>query len=294
MTYPFNLSRGAAEMMRAVVIGGAGFIGAYVVRALAERGCAVAVVARGDAPVRLPAGVRQLSFAEAAAAPFPDLVVHMAAMSEPDAQRAADAFEGKAGRLVAASSGDVYLAYGRFTGLEPGPPVPVPLSEEAPLRTRLFPYRASATSEADPLFHYEKILVERALLGRSRLNAAIVRLPKVYGPEKNADFATVHAYADRPDWRWTHGYVGNAAAAIALLGLHRSLPRPIYNVGEAYTPTVAERLRDLLPSPIPPSRDSRFDFRQDLWLDTSAIRADFGFVEPVSYAEGLRRTLPGG
>ena len=278
-------------MIRAVVIGGAGFIGFYVVRALAERGCAVAVVTREDKPAALPAGASHLAFAEVAAPPFPDLVVHMAAMNAEDARRAADAFEGKAGRLVAASSGDVYLAYGRFTGLEPGPPVPVPLTEESALRAALFPYRAAAASEADPLFRYDKIPVERALLDRPRLEAAIVRLPKVYGPEKNADLATLYAYADRPHWRWTHLYVENVAAAIALVGLHPSLPRRIYNVGEEVTPTVAERLRDLPPSPIRPGGDAGFDFRQDLWLDTGAIRADLGFVEPVPYAEGLRRTL---
>ena len=59
----------------------------------------------------------------------------------------------------------------------------------------LFPYRAAAASPADPLFDYDKIPVERTLLGRPGLDAAIVRLAKIYGPEKNADFATVHFFA---------------------------------------------------------------------------------------------------
>ncbi len=281
-------------MIRAVVIGGAGFIGGWVVRALAGRGCEVAVVTRGDAPAAMPAGARQVAFADAAGPPFPDLVVDLAAMTAADAERTAAAFAGRAGRLVAAGSGDVYLAYGRFTGLEPGPPVPVPLTEDSPLRTALFPYRAAAAGKADPRFDYEKILVERVLLGRPGLNAAIVRLPKVYGAGKNADFATVHGFADRPHWRWTHGYVENVAAAIASVGLHQTLPRRIYNAGEAVTPTVAERLIDLPPSPIRPGDPSGRDFRQDIWLDTRAIRTDLGFVEPVAYAEGLRTTLEAG
>src|SRR5437016_8283308 len=45
----------------------------------------------------------------------------MIAMGERDAQAAMEAFEGRAHRLVVLSSGDVYRAYGRFIGLEPGP-----------------------------------------------------------------------------------------------------------------------------------------------------------------------------
>ncbi len=48
-----------------------------------------------------------------------------------------EAFRGVARRVVAISSQDVYLAYGRLTGLEPGPAEPVPLTEHSPLRTRL-------------------------------------------------------------------------------------------------------------------------------------------------------------
>ena len=267
-------------MIRVLVIGGRGFVGAYVVRALRERGCQVAVSGRGDPLLPL-------------AAAEPGVVVHLGAMNAEDARNAAAAFAGRTGRLVAASSGDVYLAYGRFTGFEPGPPVAVPLTEEADLRTRLFPYRARAASEGDPLFSYEKILVERELLGRTGLEAAIIRLPKVYGPERNADFATVHAYADQPHWRWTHGYVENVASALALVALHPALPRRIYNVGEEATPSVAERLRRLPPSAIPPSADPAFDFRQDMVMDSSAIRTELGYREEVDYREGLRRTLAG-
>jgi hypothetical protein len=46
-------------------------------------------------------------------------------------------FKGMTYRVVAISSQDVYLAYGRLTGLEPGPAEPVPLTEHSPLRTRL-------------------------------------------------------------------------------------------------------------------------------------------------------------
>lgn len=81
---------------------------------------------------------------------------------------------------MAVSSGDVYRAYGRLRNTEPGPPEPMPLEEDAPLRETHFPHRQAAAGPADWTYHYEKILAERALL-ESRLPATVLRLPAVYG-----------------------------------------------------------------------------------------------------------------
>ncbi len=67
-----------------------------------------------------------------------EIIIHMIAMSEADARAAFEAFRGRAKRVVAISSGDVYRAYGRFVGLEPGPIERGLLSEESPLRKTLF------------------------------------------------------------------------------------------------------------------------------------------------------------
>ena len=288
--------------MKITVIGGTRFIGAYVVRQLHSYGHQVQIFHRGQHELGLPAGVGHVhspmaampvtQFSEELRRWSPDVVIHMIAMGEADARAAVEFFEGAARRIVVVSSGDVYLAYGRFTGLEPGPVVPCPLTEESPLRTVLYPYRKQANLETDLVWSYEKILVERAVR-ESSMESVILRLPKVYGREENADLKTVYAFRDHPQWRWTHGYVENVAAAIALAALHPAAAGGIYNVGEEVTPTIAERLAGLPESNVATPSDAAMNFEQDIAYDTSRIRRELGFREIVSYEEGLRRTLRG-
>lgn len=282
-------------------MGGTGFIGRQVVRQMAEAGHAVLVFHRGRTEAELPASVRHVRCQESVA-PFqsvpeealrfaPDVVVHTIAMTQKDARSAVQTFRHHAGRLVVLSSGDVYLAYGRFTQLEPGPVEPSPLREDSPLRTVLYPYREKAASAEDMLYHYEKILVEREVLGDAILPGTVLRLPKVYGPEGNADFATVYRYRHHPHWRWTHGYVENVAAAVVLAAVHPLGAGQVFNVGEETTPTVEERLAALPPSALPEEDFGSFDFRQDMVYDTRRIRRELGYREIVDDAEGMRRTI---
>jgi nucleoside-diphosphate-sugar epimerase len=214
----------------------------------------------------------------------------MIPVGEQDTQLAVDVFGGKAQRLVALSSGDVYRAYGRFIGLEGDAIEDNPLTGSSPLRSILYPYRKEARSPEDWLYSYEKILVERVVLANSKLTGVVLRLPKVYGPGGNDDFATVYPFRRWPDWRWTHGYVENVARAIVLTALHPSV-NGVYNVGEQYTPTVAERLTHLPPSSNLEPSSITANFDQNIVYDTTRIRVELGYSEPVSYEEGLRRTL---
>jgi len=51
----------------------------------------------------------------------PDVVILTITMGSVEASAAVGAFTGRTGRIVLLSSGDVYLAYARFSGIEPGP-----------------------------------------------------------------------------------------------------------------------------------------------------------------------------
>jgi nucleoside-diphosphate-sugar epimerase len=103
-------------------------------------------------------------------------VVDMIPLNEEDARGLVRAFEGISRRVVAISSQDVYRAYDRATRRDPGPPYPVPLAEDAPLRERLYPY------ERERLEGYEKILVERVVMETDDQPGTVLRLPAVYGP----------------------------------------------------------------------------------------------------------------
>jgi nucleoside-diphosphate-sugar epimerase len=283
--------------MRVLVIGGTRFIGPRVVRRLVDHGHDVAVFSRGQHSAPLPAGVQRFTSPLAAMPVYripddlranePDVVLHMIAMGERDAAAARDAFVDIARRIVVASSGDVYRAYGVFMGSETGEVEPMPLSESSALRSTLYPYRTAATP-ADALeYVYDKIVVERELAADPRLPATILRLPKVYGPEDNATLATVYGFRHHPNWRWTHGYVENVAAAIALAVVDERASGRIYNVGEEHTPTVAERLASLPPNPAVPLFKQEANFAQDIAYDTGAIRSELGYREAVAERDAM-------
>jgi nucleoside-diphosphate-sugar epimerase len=236
-------------------------------------------------------------------------------IGEADTRAAIDRFSGIAGRIVGISSGDVYRAYGRLIGTEPGPPEPVPLKEDAPLRETLFPYRPTAASSSEWAYHYDKILAERALLNGS-LPATVLRLPAVYGPgdpyrrlrpflkriedERPVILLESHQAA----WRWSHGYVEDVAAGIARAVLDDRAVGEVYNLGESVVPTMLERvqrlghLRGWAGTVLPVRRDQLphhlrppYEPVQDLIMETGKIRSELDFRESLTEVEGLRRTI---
>jgi nucleoside-diphosphate-sugar epimerase len=289
--------------MRVLVIGGTGFIGEHIVRQLASGGHEVAVFHRGQTAVALPKGVREI-LAPLSSMPIvefpkqlfdfaPEVVVHTMAMGESDAKAVVGAFAGKAERLAVLSSGDVYRAYGLLTGIETGPIEEGLLSESSPLRKVRFPYRKRAASPQSLEYWYDKILAEQAVLSSEEIRGIVLRIPKVYGPRGNADLATVYRYRHQPNWRWTHGFVENVAAAVVLAATRSILPSHVYNVGEAHTPTVAERLASMPPSALEPDLGSTMKFAQNIAYDTRRIRDELGYREIVPEEEALLRTLRG-
>ncbi|HEY7530913.1 MAG TPA: NAD-dependent epimerase/dehydratase family protein [Gemmatimonadota bacterium] len=312
--------------MRVLVIGGTGFIGPPVVRLLAGAGHEVAVFHRGEHEPPLPAGVRHvhspsaampvLSFPADLAADRPDVVLHMTPLGARDARAAVDAFAGRAGRVVALSSCDVYAAYGRLIRLEDGPPDHAPLAEDAPLRSRLFPYRAAASGPDDWTHDYEKILAERVFLEAPDLPATVLRLPAVYGPgdpqrrlhpwlRRMVDARPAILLAEEAArWRWSHGYVQNVAEAIARAVTGGASADRVYNVADDPAPELAAwvgrigeaagwrgRIATVPRAELPAHLQDPYDYRHPLVVDSSRIRRELGWSGGTSLADALRATV---
>jgi nucleoside-diphosphate-sugar epimerase len=310
-------------VLRILVIGGTRFSGPHVVRRLVEMGHQVALFHRGKTEADLPKGVKHIlgdrrtlsNFSDQLKNFAPQVVLDMIPATEQDARRVMGTFKSVAHRVVAISSQDVYLAYGRLIGTEPGPPEPFPLTEDSPLRRKLYPYRHQA-KPGDRLYDYEKILVERIFMGDPELPGTILRLPMVYGPRDHQHrlFQYLKRMDDnRPailleqgmaDWRWTRGYVENIAAAIALAVTDQNAAGSIYNLGEEETLCEADWVREIGAEAgwkgkvvtVPRSRLPRhmlpdINTDQQLVVDTSRIRRELGYREPVSLQEALRKTI---
>lgn len=309
--------------MRTLVLGGTGFIGSWVTRSLAQAGSEVAVFHRGNTTTSLPAGVREIlgdrRALEASRTELhgfkPDVVVDIAQYTEAAADAVVGLFRGHAGRLVVLSSADVYRQYDGLRRLSDAPPDPTPLTEDSPLRERLYPYRAEAEGPADFRHDYEKILVERSVLGSPDLPGTVLRLPRVYGPgDKQRRLSQYLSAIDTgaPEivmprgvaaWRWTRAYVEDVAAAVALAARDDRAAGRIYNVGEASTTPEAEWAAHIgalcgWPGAVrvaddtgEPSDWPDLDWRYHLDTSSERLREELGYREPVARDEGLLRTI---
>jgi nucleoside-diphosphate-sugar epimerase len=314
--------------MRILVIGGTNFIGPLVVRTMNEEEHKVTVFHRGQTRTDLPHGVQELlgdrrPLARSAVELqriAPEVVLDMIPATEQDAQEVMSMFNGVARRVVAISSQDVYRAFGRVNNKEAGPVESMPIIEESALRENLYPYRNETPREQDDPKRwqddYDKILVERVVMGDTSLRGTILRLPMVYGPGdyqhrlfsylKHMDDKRPAILMDEAEahWRWTHGYVENVANAIALAVSDESAAGRIYNVGEPFTFTMAEwvgkvgqvagwqgRVVSASHGRLPEPLRWGINAEQDIVVDTSRIRRELGYEERVDLEEALRRTV---
>jgi nucleoside-diphosphate-sugar epimerase len=313
--------------MRVLVIGGTGFIGPHIVRELIRLSHDVTVFHRGrthaDAAAREIIGDRQRlsDSARELRALEPDVVIDVVLSSGRQARELMTVFRGAAARVVALSSMDVYRACGVTHRLEEGPLEPLPLTESSPLRTKLQTYPPAQVQMLRQVFgwldeEYDKIPVEREILGDGELPGTILRLPMVYGPgdplhrfhpivKRIADGRrNILFSADLAQWRATKGYVENVGAAIALAAVSPRAAGQTFNVGESDTLAErewAERIAramewtghfSALPDDrVPPHLRAPGNAAQHWVADTTRIREELGFREALSREEAIRRTV---
>jgi len=315
--------------MRILVIGGTGFIGPFVVRDLVEQGHAVAVFHRGNAKPVLPHSVRRivgdrndLATHQAEFEQFaPDVVLDFLLSDDRQAQALMARVRGLTKRVVAVSSQDVYRAYEVLLKKTPGPLQEMPITEDSELRTLLHPYDREHLRRSQAAFSwvtedYDKIPVERVILGDSAIPGTMLRLPMVYGPSdplhrffatlKRMDDgrATILIQEDFTRFIPPRGYVEDVAAAIALAAVSDRAAGKIYNIATEQNFSELEWARkigdavgwkgSILPVPadkIPAHLRMPVNAEQNWIVSSKRIREELGFVEPVSLETGIQRTI---
>ena len=307
---------------RAVVTGGAGFVGSSVVEALAGRGTSVLVVddlSTGAASNldRLAGTVELLKHDIRDAGPLraaftafrPDLVFHLAArtdvrasMSDPQDDASVNVL-GSINVFGAAAAVGVQRVVNTSTGgaiYAPGSPIPTP-----------------ETAQVAPLSAYglsKRVVEEYAEWFRCSfgLDVVTLRYGNVYGPRQDptGDAGVIAIFCERlltgrPPIVFGDGtqtrdfvYVGDVAAANLAAADTPDLPHRVYNVGTGIEVSIRELLRATataagadpdavvaVPAPRRPGEVHRS------CLDVRRSVAELGLDRPVPLVEGLRRTI---
>jgi nucleoside-diphosphate-sugar epimerase len=314
--------------MRILLIGGNGFIGPAVVPRLQQLGHEITLFHRGAEQNFYPElkhiqGDRQElpNYAEAFRELAPDVVVDFILSSGRQARELMDTFKGIARRVVALSSMDVYRACAILQGLEKGPLQAIPLAEDADLRTTRQTYPPQMIQVLRGTFawvdtEYDKIPVEQTILSDKELPGTILRLPFVYGPGdrlhrlfhivKRVDDGRKVILMDEAaaQWRGPWGYVENVGAAIVAAITSEQAAGRVYNVAEPHgwnelewTRKIAEAAGwrgeiTVAPSAVAPAHLKKNGNLQQHWLpDTTRIRRELGYREPVEIEQALKTTI---
>lgn len=285
-------------------------------RLLVEAGHELTLFHRGDTETHLP-DVRHVhgdfgafgEFVGELRALSPDVVLDMVPSYGKSGQGIRH-FRGVAARGVAITSADVYRAFARLWRSEPGPPDPLPLTEESPLRSRPGPDRVDT-----PGIVYDNVETERELAADSELPVTILRLPATHGPgdphhrlfrylkRMQDERPAIILDASLAGWRWVRGYVEDVAHAIALAVGDGKAAGRTYNVAHPEAHSEVEWIRRIADVvgwqgqivPMPSERLSEnlrwdFDASQDFLVASDRIRDELGFAELFTEEEGLRRT----
>jgi UDP-glucose 4-epimerase len=251
--------------MRILVTGGSGFLGAHLVRAVADRGAQVTAADLTDPPVPVRAlwagrqvgygrlDVRDAGAVEAFVADArPSVVIHAAAITDPADERALTAVNVGGTAAVLTSAAEV----GARTVLVSSASVYQPVTgQDDPVLDEASPVRV------DPAGYPASKLAAEALTDAARAagqDVAVARVAACFGPLERstgarrtmsilhtAVSAALAGRAVRADPGQEHtaldpAWVGDIADAVAVIALTQHLPYRLFNVGVGQAVTLGE------------------------------------------------------
>jgi UDP-glucose 4-epimerase len=296
---------------RAVVTGGAGFIGSHMVELLMGKGFDVRVidnlsggreanVAPWKNDPRFTLAIKDIRDLKAGDSAFEgaDYVFHFAGIGDivPSIERPAEYMsvnvQGTVAVLEAARAAKVkklvYAASSSCYGL-----ADVPTREDHPIRPE-YPYALSKYQGEMAAFHWHRVYglpvnairIFNAYGTRSRTSGAYGAVFGVFLKQKLAGkpFTVVGDGTQRRDFLF-----GSDVAEAFLLAAETEKTGEIWNLG-AGDPQSVNRLIELLQGPVVhiPKRPGE---PECTWADISKLQRDLGWKQKVSFEEGVRRIL---
>lgn len=300
--------------MKALVIGGTGPTGPYVIDGLLKRGYEVTIFHRGTHEVDLPPEVEHIHgdphFQETIEASLGGRSFDLVIAAYGRLRHVAQAMRRRTPRIIALGGYGVYRGY-----MDPAhnPPVgiPVPASESAPLYT-------------DPdqcRFTYLMVASEEALMQGHRegyYNATLFRVPLVYGPRQPIpmEWCIMRRILDGRKWvvlpdggltLTTRAYADNMSHAMLLaVDQPEQSSGQIYNIGDERILSLKEWILlithilrhewELVEMPHAVARPARHYLSyggasNHIYMDLTKIKEELGYREVVPAEEGLRRTV---
>jgi UDP-glucose 4-epimerase len=298
-------------MARAVVTGGAGFVGSHVADAFLARGYAVVVVddlSKGRRE-NVPEGAElaEIDIRDAASLADPlagaDVVCHLAAQASVTVSVERPDFDcevnvrGTLNVCELARNAGAAVIFASTGGALYGDDVPMPTGENVPPRP-LSPYGASKQAGEAYVQTWARLF---------DVPNVVLRLGNVYGPRQNAhgEAGVVAIFSERllagepptlrGDGRPTRDYVHVGDVARAFVLAAESRKAGVYNVGtgvQTSTATVLRFLQDAAGTRIEPGHEPLMEGEIEASaLDASRIANELGWRPSIAVEEGLRETF---
>jgi len=295
--------------MRALVVGGTGPTGPFIVNGLRKRGYQVAIFHRGTHEIpEIPADVEHIHgdphFRETIDDALADRTFDLVVATYGRIRHVAEALVGRTGRFVAVGGFATYRGFMRPRDLTPvGLPVPIP--EDFPL----------VASEDEQRFSWLMVRTEEAVMA-AHPDAAMFRYPYVYGPYQLVprEWSIIRRLLDGrrqivlPDAGLslsTHGYAENLAEGVLLaIDQPEASAGQIYNCGDERQLSLAQIVeviagtldREVEVVNVPhqlafPARPIVLGGYHHKLVDLTKIKHQLGYRDVVPVEEALSRTV---